>query len=98
MSNDRASSGGTRVRRIPSLAGRVFRTYRKLFGLTQEQLAEQLDIGPRTLRAYEKGERQVNNIQELRRMAETLGIAPEYLGVASVPPVLTAVVMLERKI
>lgn len=77
------------LRRVPSLAGRFFKTYRKLYALTQEQLAERLSMEPRLLRAYENGERQLNNIRELRRIVEALRIAPEYLGVAASPWVLT---------
>lgn len=50
--------------------------------LTQEQLAEDIKIEPHTLRAYENGERQLNNINELRRIADTLGVEPEELGLA----------------
>lgn len=67
----------------PSPAGQFFKAYRKLHGLTQERLAEILVIEPRTLRAYELGERQLNNIHDLRRIADLLRIEPEYLGVAS---------------
>jgi len=42
-----------------------------------------VNIEPRTLRAYENGERQLNNVNELRRIAEVLGIEPELLGVAA---------------
>jgi transcriptional regulator with XRE-family HTH domain len=71
------------MKRVPSLAGRFFKAYRKLQGLTQEELGEVLGIEPRTLRAYENGERHLYNIKELRRIADTLGVQPEYLGVAS---------------
>lgn len=60
----------------------VLKEYRKLHGLTQEQLAKELKIEPRTLRLWEN-ERPLENIRELRRLADTLGIEPERLGVAS---------------
>jgi transcriptional regulator with XRE-family HTH domain len=74
--------------RAPSVAGRFLKAYRQLHALTQEKLAERLAMQPRLLRAYENGERQLNNIQELRRIADTLGVKPEYLGVASLILVL----------
>ena len=67
----------------PSFAGQFLKNYRNAHHLTQEQLASELSIEPRTLRAYENGERQLNNINELRRIAETLGIEPELLGVTA---------------
>jgi len=66
-----------------SFAGQFLKDYRKSHNLSQEQLAYDLHIEPRTLRAYENGERQLNNIIELRRIADLLGIEPERLGVAA---------------
>ena len=56
----------------PSLAGQFLKTYREKKHLTQEQLAEDLRVEPRTLRAWENGERQLTNINELSRIADTL--------------------------
>lgn len=67
----------------PSLAGRVLKEYRKAHSLTQEQLAGELHMEPRTYRAYENGEYSLTNINELRRLADLLGIEPEHLGIAS---------------
>lgn len=64
-----------------SLLSQVLKEYRKLHSLTQEQLAEKLRIEPRTLRSWEN-ERPLENIRELRRIADTLGIEPERLGIA----------------
>ncbi|MGH2495844.1 MAG: helix-turn-helix domain-containing protein [Ktedonobacteraceae bacterium] len=64
-----------------SLLSQVLKEYRKLHGLTQEQLAEELRVEPRTLRSWEN-ERPLENIRELRRIADTLGIVPERLGIA----------------
>ncbi len=57
----------------PSLAGQFLKNYRKSRNLSQEQFAYDLSIEPRALRAYENGERQLNNINELRRIADLLG-------------------------
>lgn len=65
-----------------SLLSQVLKEYRKEHGLTQEQLAYDLHVEPRTLRAWEN-ERPTNNINELRRIADLLGIEPERLGVAT---------------
>ena len=67
----------------PSFAGQFLKDYRKAHNLSQEQLAYDLSMEPRTLRSYENGERQLNNINELRRIADVLGIEPERLGLAS---------------
>lgn len=65
-----------------SLAGQFLKNYREQHHLTQEQLANDLMIEPRTLRAYENGERQLNNVRELHRIADRLGVEPERLGIA----------------
>src|SRR5579863_1682791 len=67
---------------LPSQFGQVLKDYRKAHNLTQEQLASDLCVEPRTLRLWEN-ERPLENIRELRRIADTLGIEPERLGVAS---------------
>lgn len=72
-----------RARSIPSLAGQILKDYRKEHNLTQEELASDLLMEPRTYRAYENGENPLNNVHELRRIADILGIQPERLGVAS---------------
>src|SRR5438552_12227122 len=66
----------------PSLLSQVLKDYRKEHGLTQEQLAYDLEVEPRTLRTWEN-ERPLNNIQELRRIADLLDIEPERLGLAA---------------
>ena len=72
--------------RRPSLTGQALKRYREDHRLTQEQLAQTLQIEPRTLRAYENGERQLNQITELRRIANTLDLEPSQLGLAATPP------------
>ena len=67
----------------PSLAGQFLKSYREKHHLTQEQLAEDLRVEPRTLRAWENGERQLNNINELYRISDLLGVEPEQLGLAN---------------
>ncbi len=68
-------------RKDTSLARQFLKSYREKHGLTQEQLAADLNMEPRTLRAYENGERALNNVKELHRMADRLGVEPEQLGV-----------------
>ncbi len=67
----------------PSLVSLVLKEYRKSHKLTQEQLAYDLRLEPRTYRAYETGEYPLNNIHELRRIADLLGLEPERFGLAS---------------
>jgi transcriptional regulator with XRE-family HTH domain len=67
----------------PSFAGQFLKSYRKSRNLSQEQFACDLNIEPRALRSYENGERHLNNINELRRIADLFGIEPECLGIAS---------------
>ena len=67
----------------PSFAGQFLKDYRKSNNLSQEQLAFDLSMEPRTLRAYENGERQLSNINELRRITDLLGIEPERLGISA---------------
>src|SRR5258708_20508779 len=67
----------------PSLAGQVLKDYRKSHNLTQEQLAYDLRLEPRTYRAYETGEYPLNNINELPRIADLLRIDPARLALPS---------------
>ena len=64
------------------LVGQALKDYRKSQGITQEQLAEDLGIDPRTLRLWEN-ERPPESIRELRRISDLLGIEPERLGLAA---------------
>jgi transcriptional regulator with XRE-family HTH domain len=68
-------------RKSTSLAAQFLKSYREKHGLTQEQLAYDLNMEPRTLRAYENGERSLNNVKELHRIADRPGVEPEQLGV-----------------
>jgi transcriptional regulator with XRE-family HTH domain len=65
------------------MAGQVLRAYRTLHGITQKQLANELGVEARTLRMYENGERALENITELQRIAALLAIDPEELGLSA---------------
>ena len=86
------------MQHMPSFAGQFLKNYRTAHKQTQEQLAVALNIEPRTLRAYENGERQLNNVNELRRIAEALGVEPELLGVAASPSVPKSPVQIEETV
>jgi transcriptional regulator with XRE-family HTH domain len=64
------------------LVGQALKNYRKSHSITQEHLAEDLGIDPRTLRSWEN-ERPPESIRELRRISDLLGIEPEHLGLAA---------------
>jgi tetratricopeptide (TPR) repeat protein len=51
--------------------------------MNQLDLAEYLNIGERTLRRWKNGEEVLTDAQELKRIAELLGVEPELLGVVS---------------
>ena len=53
-----------------------------MYGRTQEQLAEDLGIDPRTLRLWEN-DHPPEHIRELKRISDFLGIEPEHLGLAA---------------
>src|SRR2546425_3649191 len=65
-----------------ALVSHTLKEYRKNHHLTQEELAEELSIDPRTLRLWEGG-RPPENMRELRRISDLLGIEPERLGLAA---------------
>jgi transcriptional regulator with XRE-family HTH domain len=65
-----------------SLVGQALKDYRKLHDITQEQLAEDLGIDPRTLRLWEN-ERPPESVRELRRISDMLGIEPERFGLVA---------------
>src|SRR6266487_1850149 len=66
-----------------SAVGHVIREHRKARGLTQKQLACELGVEARTLRMYENGERVLESISDLRRIADLLEIDPVELGLAA---------------
>lgn len=66
---------------LSSPLSQALREYREIHHLTQEELAFDLDVHPKTLGRYERGEGG-QNIRDLRRIADFLGIAPERLGLS----------------
>ncbi len=88
----RSSKSGT------TTVGQIIRESRKARGITQKQFAGELGVEARTLRMYENGERTLENITDLRRIADLLKIDPVELGLAartpdmpSTPQIYTAV-------
>jgi len=61
----------------------ALKEYREIHHLTQEQLAFDLNVHPKTIGRYERGEGG-QNMQELRRISDFLGIHPERLGLAGI--------------
>lgn len=59
--------------------GRKIRILRKTRGLTQEQLAEKLNVKRATISNYEIGRRSPH-IKELEAISEALGVNLEYFG------------------
>ena len=72
-----------RAKQRTSIAGQALRTYRRSHGITQKQLANELGVEARTLRMYENGERALENITDLQRIAALLAIDPEELGLSA---------------
>jgi transcriptional regulator with XRE-family HTH domain len=70
-------------KRQASTAGQAIKTYRQVHGITQKQLAIELGVEARTLRMYENGERALDNITDLQRIADLLAIDPEMLGLSA---------------
>jgi tetratricopeptide (TPR) repeat protein len=62
---------------------KVLTEYLETHPINQLDLAEYLNVGERTLRRWKNGEDVLTDIQELKRIAELLGIEPELLGVVS---------------
>jgi transcriptional regulator with XRE-family HTH domain len=65
-----------------SHVGQALKDYRKQHNITQEQLAEDFGIDPRTLRLWEN-ERPPESVRELRRISDLLGIEPERFGLVA---------------
>lgn len=55
----------------------------KKTGMKQIDLAEYLNVSERTVRRWKNGEDKVTDVQELKRLADLLGVEPERLGVVS---------------
>lgn len=63
---------------ICNTLGKNIKKYRKLRGLTQEQLAELIDIEVRTLSLIETGNNFVSS-KTLNKLSQTLNVAPSDL-------------------
>jgi transcriptional regulator with XRE-family HTH domain len=81
-----------------SAVGHVIREHRKARGLTQKQLAGSLGVEARTLRMYENGERVLENISDLRRIADLLEIDPVELGLAASKHTISTTAQVEEVI
>src|SRR5215471_4220248 len=62
---------------------RAITEYLETHPMNQLDLAEYLNVGERTLRRWKNGEDVLTDAQELKRIAELLGVEPERLGVVS---------------
>ncbi len=78
------------LKRDFATVGQIIRESRKARGITQKQFASELGVEARTLRMYENGERELENITDLRRIADLLAIDPIELGLAARTPDLAS--------
>lgn len=62
--------------------GKKLKALRKGRGLTQQQLAEKMDISRATISNYEVGRRSPH-LSELRRFADFYGVSLDFFGVAT---------------
>ncbi|HMA47861.1 MAG TPA: helix-turn-helix transcriptional regulator [Frankiaceae bacterium] len=62
--------------------GEVLRTWRQAHGLTQRQLGRMVGFDQTYVSKVEAGQRVIRDVDTLRLLARTLGIAPEELGLA----------------
>ena len=60
--------------------GKKIKILRKVRGLTQDQLAEKLEVGRATISNYEIGRREPR-LNELERIAKVLGVGLDYFGI-----------------
>ncbi len=60
--------------------GQVLIQYREVHRLTQEQLAERLNVGQKTILRWENSNPPLRNMDELYRIADMLGIPPVAFG------------------
>jgi transcriptional regulator with XRE-family HTH domain len=65
------------------MLAQVLKEYREKYDLTQEQLASDLNVDPRTIRRWENQETVLKDKEELRRLASKLGVEAERFGVTS---------------
>lgn len=69
--------------RFATPLSKVLSEYLETHPMSQLDLAEYLNIGERTLRRWKNGEDVLTDAQELKRIADLLGVEPEMLGVVS---------------
>ncbi|GAB2777257.1 hypothetical protein GCM10027199_60400 [Amycolatopsis magusensis] len=69
-------AGPARVRFVTGRFSALLRQLRLQAGLTQEQLAERAEVGIRTIRGFETGERANPRVFTVRRLADALGAKP----------------------
>lgn len=69
--------------RYKTLLSKMLIEYLETHPMNQLDLAEYLNVGERTLRRWKNGEDVLTDVQELKRIAELLGVEPEQLGVVS---------------
>jgi transcriptional regulator with XRE-family HTH domain len=67
----------------PSPLSQALKIYRDRHKFSQEELASLLYVEPRTLRRWENSETILTDVNELKRIADRLGIPHEHLGVAA---------------
>lgn len=65
------------------MLSQLLKDYRQKYSITQEQLADDLNMDVRTLRRWESRETVLRDKKELRRLASKLGIETERLGLIS---------------
>lgn len=63
--------------------GKKIKILRKTRGLTQQQLADKLNVKRATISNYEIGRRNPQNVKELEKLADALGVGLEYFGVGN---------------
>lgn len=70
--------------------GRIMHQRRRELGMTQQQLAEQLWRTQQWISQVERGDRHVQNLDDLRFIAHQMQMAPERFGVLPAPPATPA--------
>lgn len=71
--------------------GRIIEQRRRELGLTQEQVAARLWRTQQWVSMIERGTRRIQHVEDLRYVAEQLGIPPERFGLLPATPTLEVV-------
>jgi len=71
--------------------GRIIEQRRRELGLTQEQVAARLWRTQQWVSMIERGTRRIQHVEDLRYVAEQLGIPPEQFGLLPATPTLEVV-------